>query len=154
MQINKKFLLITLSISLHGAVMGMETKMEIQEAWTMVNTLKKQANKEAKEQAQLILNFTKDSNENSTNNRQNMESVGTWLTEQRKNFPKKEWKSLVKKLNSGVSMEIARCLCPETNKRFAVIKIIEEIAYPLKPGEDCSQLLADRIEAKLKTITK
>ncbi len=150
MQLNKKLLLITLSMSLQGAIMGMETK----KAWELINALTHQANKAAEEQAQVILNFTKDSNENSTHNRQHMESVGTWLTEQRKNFPDKQWINLVNELNNLVGNEISRCLCPETNKRFAVIKIIEEIAFPLKPGEDCSQLLADRIEAKLKTIKK
>lgn len=154
MQLNKKFLLATLIISAHGAVIGMETETDLMKAWKIVNKATDKANKEAKQQARLILNFTKDSSTDTARNRQEMESVGAWLTEQRGNFPAKQWKSVVKKLNNHVSMEISRCRCPETNKRFAVISIIEEIAYALKPGDDCSQVLANRIEEKLSTITK
>lgn len=132
----------------------MEQESELMKAWKIVNEATHKANKEAKGQAQLILNFTEDSSTDVTRNRQDMESVGTWLTQQRNNFPDEQWKGLVHKLNSSVSSHIARCLCPETMKRFTVIEIIEDIAYPLKPGEDCSQLLANRIEEELKTITQ
>lgn len=154
MQINKKFLLATFIISAHGAIISMEQETELMRACKLVNKAINNANFEAKQQAELIVHFSKDSSTDAVRNRQYMESVGTWLTQQRKNFPDEQWKDLVKTLNSSVSSHPVIDLYPATHNRDAVIKIIEEIVISLKPGEDCSQLLADRIEAKLKTITK
>lgn len=154
MQINKKFLLATFIISAHGAIISMEQETELMKACKLVNQATNNAKFEAKQQARLIIHFTENPYTDAVRNRQDMESVGIWLTQQRKNFPDEQWGDLIKILQDSVRSQPAICLYSELGKRFAVINVIENIVLPLKPGEDCSQLLADNIEERLSMLTK
>ncbi len=131
MLFNKKILLATLCMLFHGAILSMETDMELWKK-TIGNII--------------IFARTPD------HDPQHMLLLGTWLTEQRNSISETHtWNMLVEKVTGPILL--CPCPCLEDKMTTAVRNIVKEVAYTLKPGQDCSQLLADRAQEAI-TITK
>jgi len=164
MQINKKILLLAISISLHGAIMSMEEANtekkvrkvhrsedeKIQRACRRVNKAMKQATGQVEAQTQHALNFI----DNPEENLPEMVLLGVWLTQQRNRFPDQQYEILVGGLTRSFGNKICRCICLKRDKMTALQHVIEDTANRLKPGNDCSQLLADGAKEALKELVE
>ena len=131
MQLHKKILLIALSMAFHGVAIGMYTN-----------------NNEILKSAGYITRYARIDNDPN-----HMYNLGAWLTAQRNNIPETEkWHDLIKKLASSVPR--CACICQDNRHTRAVSDVVVKIAMQMQPGEDCSQLLADRAQEAIDKLAK
>ena len=158
MQLSKKILLTVLGISSYGSVMGMETeKIEADknEAQPSVDASEKKyvflLRKTPENQAKYLSIFAREDN----NDTASALKVAQWLVFNRNNIAEaRPWLEFVDEFVT----KMEGCYTfgsPKKNKKLeAVIGVVKETAYGLRPGEDCSQLLVDRAVEELNKLEK
>lgn len=160
MQFNKKILMIAVSISFYGAIIGMQKNTPeqltlniscnnamIKKLWEQLNLHMEQVEKEAAKQGDDLANLILFSNLN----KQNITPLATWLAQQKSSFPNQQWHQIVQKLSSSILM-YNHNNHPKSKEFETVEGIITKIAYKLNSDEDCSELLANSIAKGLSDL--
>lgn len=118
---------------------------KINNAFKLVHEVTENAYHEAKIQSQIILNITKDNQKDPISNKFKVDDFCRWLKTKRLFFPDQEWKNLINKLISLISLEICKMVCPETNKRLAIVDLLQSKVLILTSNDDF-YFLANDIE--------
>jgi len=83
-----------------------------------------------------------------------MSEVGTWLTQQRNYFVEgRAWTTLVDNLINKINARYYLCTSIENKKLTNITNIVKYVAYKLKPGENCAQLLLEHMGQEMAANT-
>lgn len=146
MSLNKKILLVALSMSLHGASICMEN----QDNWsTPIQRVSEMTVVDMeREHFYDISDFVQDPNP------KYMESLGHWLNEERKKASSiDDWDETIENLISCVTTSYRNDPLRGA-KTIAVCKVVQEVAERLQPGQDCSQLLIEHVQEAVEKTTR
>ena len=93
-------------------------------------------------QAKKLASFARDNNDPVI-----AHEVAQWLMLNRNDFVESnEWTDFMNMFIFHLTGNHCLCNCVKNKKLDAVVKIVKDTVYTLKPGEDCSQLLVDQMQ--------
>ena len=141
MHINKKILSITLILSLHGTALCME-EASLQKDVERKTQMKDLENNLQEDGTLLIAKYLTLFIYSSDHKKENLTTVGNWLTKKSEAISVAYWYSFIAKITQHIIPEPNETK-PQQIIREVVTKEFTEIAYSFKPNQDYPTALGD-----------